>query len=69
MPVVSDYKQTEGAIKYWNRVARSHGRVSLRQGGEEIQYNPDKNTPESIWGQEFQHQDTLLTVNPRKAKS
>jgi hypothetical protein len=65
MPVVSDYKQTEGAMRYWNRVAAGHGGVSLRRGGEEIPYNPARMSPESIWGQGLQQQDTLLAINPK----
>jgi hypothetical protein len=65
MPVVSDYKQTEGAMRYWNRVAAGHGNVTLRRGGEEIPYNPARMSPESIWGQGLEQQDTLLAINPK----
>lgn len=69
MPVVSDYKQTEGAMKYWNRIAKVHGGVSLRQGGQEMPYNPDRMSPDSVWGQGFDQQDTLLSINPKGNKS
>lgn len=69
MPVVSDYKQTKGAMKYWNRVARSHGGVSLLKSGQQMPYNPDRMSPDSIWGQGEQHQDTLLAIHPRGIQS
>lgn len=65
MPVVSDYKQTEGARRYWNRIAAAHGGVSLRQGDQEMPYNPARMSSESVWGQGLQQQDTLLVIHPQ----
>lgn len=65
MPVVSDYMQTEGARRYWDRITSAHGGVSLRQGGQEMPYNPSRMSPNSVWGQGFQEKDTLLVVHPK----
>lgn len=67
-PIVSDYKQTEGAMKFWNRVARSHGGVSLIKKGKEIPYDPNVVPGEEVWGQGEDQQDTLLSVDARRKK-
>lgn len=67
-PIVSDYKQTEGAKTFWNRVARTHGGVSMIKKGQKIPYDPNTVPSEEVWGDGEDQQDTLLAVEPDRKK-
>lgn len=65
-PVVSDYKQTQGAKSFWNRIARTHGGVSLIKQGQEVPYDPNTMPDEEVWGDGVTQQDTLLAIHPKR---